>query len=361
MNGMKERKQLDMELMRILAAFFVIFNHTRGNGFQLFAQYDPNSPQFWVYLFPTVFCKFSVPLFFMISGALLLGREQISYRNLWTRRIPRMACILLFWSGVYYLVDVLRGWEEPSIVTFLTVLYEDAWTVPFWYLYAYLAFLISLPLLQRFARGLQNRDFGYLIVVFLAFSCLLPTAQFFLWRNGHSLNGSLRVSWACSSILFYPCLGYFLRHRVRDFWNGKRLAVLWLCNLAAIALSGYITYLCAVESGDPFSKPGHELYAAVNATAIFASCQYLMEHAHVPLWIQKGIRWLGECTFGVYLLHVLFVTSIPLFAEHMDVLYQKFHVNHMVSTFTYCGFVFLLCSLITQILKRIPILKKLVS
>ena len=169
--------------MRILAAFFVIFNHTGNNGYFLFSLYPMHSFPFWIYLFLSIFCTFSVPLFFMISGALLLGREQISYRNLWTRRIPRMACILLFWSGVYYLVDVLRGWEEPSIVTFLTVLYEDAWTVPFWYLYAYLAFLISLPLLQRFAKGLQNRDFGYLIVVFLAFSCLLPIFFYFKILN----------------------------------------------------------------------------------------------------------------------------------------------------------------------------------
>lgn len=357
---MKENRQLDLELMRILAAFFVIFNHTRGSGFRLFSEYAPHSLQFWVYLLPTVFCKFAVPLFLMISGALLLGREQVSYRNLWTRRIPRMICILLVWSGVYYLVDVLRGWEEPSVQTFARVLYEDAWAVPFWYLYAYTAFLISLPLLQRFAQGLRNREFVYLIAVFLVFSCLLPTAQFFLWRSEHSLNSNLRVSWACSSILFYPCLGYFLRHRVRDFWNGKRLAVLWMCNLCTIALSCYITYLCTVETGDSFSQPGHELYAVVNGTTIFVTCQYFTGRREFHPAVQKGIRRLGECTFGVYLLHALFVTNIPFFAERIDVLYQKFHVNHMVSTFVYCGFVFLLCSLITRILKQIPILKKLI-
>ena len=78
MNGMKEQKQLDMELMRILAAFFVIFNHTRGNGFQLFSQYDPNSPQFWVYLFPTVFCKFSYPSFFVLSYLKIIESDFIS-------------------------------------------------------------------------------------------------------------------------------------------------------------------------------------------------------------------------------------------------------------------------------------------
>lgn len=357
MNG---KRQLDIELMRVLAAFFVIFNHTRADGFQLFAQYDPHSLQFWVYLIPTVFCKFAVPLFFMISGALLLGREQVSLRDLWTRRIPRVVCVLLFWSGVYYLVDVLRGWEEPSVQTFFRVLYEDAWAVPFWYLYAYIAFLISLPLLQRFAQGLRSRDFVYLIAVFLAFSCVLPTAQFFLWRNAHTLNGSLRVGWVCSTILFYPCLGYFLRYRARDFWNGKRLAVLWLCNLAAMALSEHIVYLCTVETGDPFSNPGHELYAAVNGAAIFVTCQYFLERREFCPAVQKVLRWLGGCTFGVYLLHALFVTNIPFFAERIDVLYLRFHVNHMVSTFAFCGFVFLLCSLITQILKQIPLLKKLV-
>ena len=70
---MATSKRLDIELMRIVATFFVIFNHTGDKGFFLFSLYDAHSIQYWIYLFISVFCKFSVPLFFMIAGSLLLN------------------------------------------------------------------------------------------------------------------------------------------------------------------------------------------------------------------------------------------------------------------------------------------------
>lgn len=36
----KGKRRLDIECMRILAAFFVIFNHTETTGFFLFSYYD---------------------------------------------------------------------------------------------------------------------------------------------------------------------------------------------------------------------------------------------------------------------------------------------------------------------------------
>lgn len=68
-------KHLDIELMRILACFFVIYNHTGVQGFYLFSLYDSSSSTYLMGLFLSVFCKFAVPIFFAISGALLLDRD----------------------------------------------------------------------------------------------------------------------------------------------------------------------------------------------------------------------------------------------------------------------------------------------
>lgn len=40
---MQDRKRIDFELMRILAAFFVIFNHTQLRGVVLYTLEDPRS------------------------------------------------------------------------------------------------------------------------------------------------------------------------------------------------------------------------------------------------------------------------------------------------------------------------------
>ena len=100
--------------MRIFACFFVIFNHTGDRGVFLFSLYDANTLQFWLYMLVSVFCKFSVPLFFMIFGALMLQREPESLKKLWVRRILRMMLILLIWSFFYYLVEVF--WNSTQTI-----------------------------------------------------------------------------------------------------------------------------------------------------------------------------------------------------------------------------------------------------
>jgi surface polysaccharide O-acyltransferase-like enzyme len=74
--SVKKERKVYLDLIRILAAFCVIFNHTNDNGFFLFAAREWGSFTFWGYMFFSVFCKAAVPLFLMISGALMLSREE---------------------------------------------------------------------------------------------------------------------------------------------------------------------------------------------------------------------------------------------------------------------------------------------
>ena len=88
----KHGRMLYIDVMRILAAFFVIFNHS--GGYFMFPQYVSDPPRYWGYLFLSVFTKFAVPLFFAISGALLLNRPQEPLRKIWFGRIFKFALIL---------------------------------------------------------------------------------------------------------------------------------------------------------------------------------------------------------------------------------------------------------------------------
>ena len=83
-----KKKLLYIEFLRAIAVLFVIFNHTGGDGFRLFLKYPAGSIQYWTCLSVSIFCKFAVPVFFMISGALLLGKDE-PLKVLWKKRIAR--------------------------------------------------------------------------------------------------------------------------------------------------------------------------------------------------------------------------------------------------------------------------------
>lgn len=356
MNG---KRQLDLELMRILAAFFVIFNHTGGAGFLLFTLYEDTTLSYWVFLSVSVFCRFSVPLFFMISGAVLLNREGETLKDLWLHRVSKMMLILLFWSFVYYLRKILLVSQKFDLYVFASVLCYDNWNASFWYLYAYIPFLMTLPLLRKFVKGMSDRDFVYMGALFFVFSSLLPMAQYLLWRGAYSLNSHFRPSWICSNILFYPCLGYFLRFRLKDYWNMKRLAVLWGINIITILVTCYLIYL-EINTTGAYAETYFDTFVAVNCVAVFATFQYLGQRVNFGEKAAKVIISLGSCTFGIYLLHCLFVYQMPEFARILDVLRGQLHLNNMVSAFLYCACIFLSGYLITLLLKRIPLLRKMV-
>lgn len=297
--------------MRIVACYFVIFNHTGNNGFFLFSLYDINSLQFWSYMLVSVFCKFSVPLFFMIFGALMLQREPESLKKLWGgERIKRMMLILLIWSFFYYLVEVFWSrTQEFNFEIFMGQFYDYDWNYSYWYLYAYIPMLMTTPLLQRIVKGFADKDFLYMFFLFGVFNMLLPIIQYLLWQDRHNLNANFRLEWLCSSIFIYPCLGYFLQSRLKKgVWNKKRLMLLWAVNIATILVSCYMTYLKAKATGEcneGASQSFHTSFVMVNCVTIFITCKYAMERIRISEWLHKLIVSAGRCTFGIYLIHIL--------------------------------------------------------
>ena len=353
------KKRVDIELMRIIACFFVIFNHTGIKGYFLFSLYDVHSIQYWIYMFISIFCKLSVPLFFMISGTLTLERQSESIPKLWFCKIFHICFIIGVWSFFYYMLTVKEGNESFNIYRFFSQLYDNNWNYSFWYLYAYLSFLISLPLLQRIAQSLLNKEYVYMISLYIIFNMIIPILQYLLFSERHSLNGNISVGWLSSNIVIFPLMGYFLSYRIREFWNKKRILMLWIVNIATILLSCYLTYYQAKITGvcdEGNSQKFHNMFVLINSMTIFVTCQYLNDNFKFLYRIKKPIFLIGRCTFGIYLLHIYLLgyTKLAMYVQIM-------HMPPMLSAFCSCGIVLMCGFVITVILKKIPFLNKLVS
>lgn len=360
-------RRLDLELMRVIACFFVIFNHTGENGFFRFSLCDSGSLRFWVYLAVSIFCKFSVPLFFMVSGALLLEREE-SLGRLWRHRIGKIALVLLAWSFFYYLDEVWLGWREFRLGDFAGQFLWGNWNLSFWYLYAYLAMLMTLPLLRKFAGSLTNREFVYLFSLAFVFSSLLPVLQYLLWQENHSFNSDFQLGWVCAQIFVCPLLGYFMRKRIPDFWSGRRLALLWAANLGGILVTAGLTVWKASLTGmldENHSQSFYNLFSVLNAASVFAACTYLAGRGAAlrrPLLrrLCALLQSMGSCTLGIYLLHLFFHQRLPFMGRLWDVFRVRLGLGDMISAFLYCGVIFLMGYGVTLVMKRVPLARRLV-
>ncbi|WP_415186318.1 acyltransferase family protein [Shimwellia blattae] len=84
--------------MRILSIFAVIVLH-QASAFSL---YENTSLEWWVVDFYNSFARWCVPVFIMLSGYLLLHKEEGFY-VFYRKRLSRILIPLIFWSFFYLL------------------------------------------------------------------------------------------------------------------------------------------------------------------------------------------------------------------------------------------------------------------
>lgn len=352
-----KKMKLHIEVMRIIAAYFVIFNHTGDSGFSLFMQYESNSLQYWLYMLVSVICKISVPIFFMISGALLLQKQEEGLLEI-GKRFFRILMVLIVFSLFSYFQQIYFGNEVFDIKHFIRVLIENDWMNPYWYLYAFLAYIIVLPFLRALAQKLEMQHYLYLIVLQVLFIGVIPIVSYYFGNNEYHVNYNFSVGWLIGNVPFYPLLGYFLENKLEvDRVSKKHLIGLWAVNVFCIILTCYMTYYNNVLTG-VFAQMFLMSLTSVNCITFYVSMRKWFAKISRDKWASKLIVSLGRATFGIYLVHGLLLRE-PRISIWNKVI-SNITINPMISCLIRCAEVFVIGYLITLALKRVPLIKKLV-
>ena len=167
----------------------VIFNHTNERGFYRFPADDLGSGSFFLDMTMSMICKAGVPLFFMISGALLIGKEE-SWSKTFCRMI-RIGVDLVVFSLLYFWIDSLLLGNPFSLTgTLAAMVGTNYWHL--WYLYAYLIFLLTLPIMRKLASGLDERTSWFLLLLAMVFMAVFPVLAEFLPMG---INDNLDIPW----------------------------------------------------------------------------------------------------------------------------------------------------------------------
>lgn len=356
---MEKKKHLYIEVIRIIAIYWVIFNHTEEKGYFLFSTYEKGSFAFWMSVVPAVFCRVGVPLFFAISGALLLGKNDEEIKYVWKKRIPRIIFILVVFSFLYYILRVVMGLEQFKMSRFIIGLLTKGWNMPFWFLYAYIAFLSSLPFLRSFVYAMQDKNtWWYLICVAVVVQGIIPVVQYLLWKGEFVLNGYLTPGWLTYAIFIYPCIGYFLHSKFK-IEDKKQIWYMLFIDIMCIGISSFMTYYKAIIDKE-CSEIFLDSFVLINMITVFSFCKYYFKDISIETTKGRMIQLLGSCTFGVYLIHVLVIRILEYFLHIGDVFTEVFRINELITSYLICVIVMSISSIGALIMKRIPFLGRMV-
>lgn len=351
---MTERR-VHLDALRVLAIFFVVMNHT-GYAGQLYYLQIHEHPLHWLLMGFSALHKTAVPLFLMVSGALLIGKEE-SFRELFRKRILRFALVLLLFSLLGYLYDIRDHLADFNYFYFFTNLYSYRLVDSYWYLYCYLGYLLVLPFLRRLGPAMRDRDYLYLVMLWLVFKGvdLLPI---FVLGEQYGLSETF-VLFVLEYTFFFPLMGYYLERRLAEkCFTRKNARLALLAMLLATALMCLATERWCTFRGEWPAIAGEITFGALNfvsALALYFFAKTLFLHHPTAAWLSAALRMLGACSFGLYLLQHYFLAWLrPVYTA----------LSPVIGSYPAC-LVWVLCiclagSGVTLLLRQIPGLNKLI-
>lgn len=179
----------------------------------------------------------AVPLFFMMSGALLLSEEKTDRLDLlFRRRIPKVLVPLLCWSALTLLYGFLRG-DSQTALTSLSRLLNTPVLVPYWFLYALIPMYLISPMLKAMTDHLAKRQWDYMMGLWAVLTLGLYTIRSFVPDSWELV---FTEHWTLNLNMIGGYLGYFLLGAYLERWEtppSKKVlagAVLFLIAFAAV-------------------------------------------------------------------------------------------------------------------------------
>lgn len=342
----KESRKLYVDLLKILAIILVIFIHTGDSGFFAY-QKQGNVYLRILELCIMVYSKTAVPLFFMCSGILLLGKTE-SVKEILKKRVCKYLIVIIVFTILYYIVLSVQDGGQININWILRTMYSSttfSFSGAYWFLYAYVTFLLMLPVLRVIAQQMKPDGWMYLLSLYTVFGGGL---QIFEKCMGLE-EAAISVPFISYQSIFYPLCGYMLEKN----WNviKRKKTVLLAGGLAAVSLITNVSMtLLAFQQGET-SKTYYLLFSAYMTFFTYLAVRKFCEKIQHRFGntLKKVICQISEYTFGMYLLHgyVLMIMN------------QLLKENRYYEAWIKVVCAFVISLFVTAILRKIPVINKL--
>lgn len=272
-----------------------MFQHSVHRGATLWTSVDFGSFKYYLYMMISLISKFSVPVFLMISGVNLLGKQEKVDKQI--KRFVKSFVILFIFEIIYYFENTYKyGDGNANIKQFFSNMYtSEANGFHLWYMYAYLAFLMMLPFMRAMIQKLQCKDYIYLFVLAVIFIELIPILEMWFGHGNYSLISYVIPSSIIKDIILYPILGYFIDN-FKDIVTVKKGTCLILICILNLAV-GLVT---SVQTG--FNP---DYCVVLNSVTIFYVAKLITQKIKINKIVESIIVFIGDKVFGVYLIHII--------------------------------------------------------
>lgn len=285
---------------RIIAIFAVVFLHAAAG---VVVQSYIGTESWWIGNIYDSLVRWCVPVFVMISGALLLdpGKKE-GLRDFYFKRLSRILVPILFWSAFFLLWTMLKGiakGKAPSLLDLAILLFSGKPYFHMWFLYMIVVLYLFTPFFRKIIANSSRNEITMLVVFIALLSALNSIGEMI-----YSSDSKLFTNWFLAYIPYF-FLGYLIRTDQRDYPK------LVLCGV--FALSSILTAAgCYAVASRKGLTAGLYFYNYLSITVIpmSVSVMYLLKSWKRPIGNINFTKSLSALTLGVYLIHPIILELI---------------------------------------------------
>jgi surface polysaccharide O-acyltransferase-like enzyme len=345
-----DSRHLWADFVRNIGILLVILGHVSG----MVLQRGDRIPFFdWLVgdLF-NVIARACVPLLFMVSGALLLPRQE-SIGDFYRKRFQRVIFPFLFWS-VLYLLWNNAGYQNYTLINAFKTIVVNIVTKPaeyhLWFMYELFGVYMLAPLIRKAVDSKYETVLWYFVAIWFVFGPLKRLIQSFVPYDIIFDLGYL------TGYIGYFVLGYLLIRIHIKKWMLWASAVVYL--VSALFTGGITAYYFIYRPG---MTEFYQYLLGVNIVFLSVSAFLLLKAAGEKIFsvprprLAKSAVSLTSASFGMYLIHVFVL--IFLRVNSLGPLDGPTILMVPVTTIL----VFIISWIIIAILQKTPILRSLVA
>lgn len=341
------KRFLFFDWLRVLATIAVVTIHI--SAMFITANYFDGKSSWLAANFFESFTRWSVPIFVMISGALILSdQREYTYKSFLVKRISKIFIPLLGWSILYFLFYFIQGRVELNPIQFVSRFLNNGISVHFWFIYMLLGLTLVSPLLKLMLKNAAQKDLTYFLVLWFYASVVSRVLE-----NVLGITFSMELFFVTDYVGYY-ILGYYLLTYELPLWLRK---FLYFGLIAGLLSTFAITHFLTVRADGAFQSFWYG-YHSPNVVLVSIGLFVLFKHSKIfnGEKLPAIPNLLNTASFGIYLVHMM---VLKFFADFLP---QFWLTNsHAAIAIPYRVLVTVVISAaIVLIMKKIPVIKNLV-
>ena len=283
---MHKTRNINLDLIKVLACIGVVLLHTTMVGFKETGSWDLLA---YLYYLGT----YSIPLFFMVNGYLLLGKKEITYPYV-LQKVKWILTIVSLWTIIVWLFK--RDFTVNPIKKIIGSLLQKGYFSQFWFFGALILIYLCLPILRKFLNS--KRSYLYILSSLVTIGLVFELANmvFQMPLQSYVIQTFRLWTW-----FFYYILGGLIAQFDKEFIkNGFKRWMKIVAVLLLLITPVILFFLAKTIYHNLFAEYFYDiLFVKIVSLGVFLTILTLSLKESKYKWIVS----LSNQTMGVFIVH----------------------------------------------------------